>query len=200
MDLIWTGEEFIFAGPDSTAATVDLGHGPTTWGFQLAPGFANAMLALPVSELRDQRLDLKELVRIPEAIWDQAFHDPALALSTLARTLLTQSSPNLEVIRLAVSIDRSARAGVSVEGIADEHYVSVRKLRRLSHEVFGYGPKTLTAIHRLQSALRQIEAGSLFGHAAASSGYSDQAHLSREAKRLTGSTLTDLTRTSRSLA
>ena len=89
MDLIWTGEKFIFAGPDSTAATVDLGHGPTTWGFQLAPGFANAMLALPVSELRDQRLDLKELVRIPEAIWDGALDpctDPSHAIKPKPRS------------------------------------------------------------------------------------------------------------------
>jgi AraC-like DNA-binding protein len=63
-----------------------------------------------------------------------------------------------------------------------------RTLRRRFDDVFGYGPKTLDRILRYQRYLRlaenSTESASIL---ALESGYSDQAHLIRESRRLTGS-------------
>jgi AraC-like DNA-binding protein len=68
------------------------------------------------------------------------------------------------------------------------HDLSERSLRRLSDRLFGYGPKTLTRIHRFQHALHLARAGLPLSHAAVTAGYADQAHFNRDSKRLTGRT------------
>lgn len=67
--------------------------------------------------------------------------------------------------------------------------MSERTLRRRFDESFGYGPKTLDRILRCQRFLwlANRSAGST-AILAAEAGYSDQAHLIRECRRLTGST------------
>jgi AraC-like DNA-binding protein len=66
--------------------------------------------------------------------------------------------------------------------------MSERTLRRRFDVAFGYGPKVLDRILRYQRYLRLAE-NSSEGTAilALESGYSDQAHLIRESRRLTGS-------------
>lgn len=70
--------------------------------------------------------------------------------------------------------------------MADLHGLSERTLRRLSNQVFGYGPKSLAAIHRLQRALHLARSGLSMAEAATEAQYADQAHLCREARRLGG--------------
>ena len=63
---------------------------------------------------------------------------------------------------------------------------SERHLRRLCHDAFGYGPKTLHRILRFQRAIGLIHAGRSLGEVAASCGFADQAHLTREVGELAG--------------
>ncbi|MER8384766.1 helix-turn-helix domain-containing protein [Mesorhizobium sp. M0166] len=64
-----------------------------------------------------------------------------------------------------------------------------RTLRRRFDESFGYGPKTLDRILRYQRFLRlSSHSNSSTAMLAAEAGYSDQAHLVRESRRLTGGT------------
>ncbi len=83
--------------------------------------------------------------------------------------------------------------GAEEAGLAtlrDRLGISERSLRRRCHEAFGYGPKTLDRILRFQRFLRLAAAGeeaALSGLAAAA-GYADQAHLTREVRRLSGLT------------
>ena len=79
-----------------------------------------------------------------------------------------------------------------VRQIADHHGMYERTLRRPSHQLFGYGPKALMAIHRFQRALDLARSGVSLGEAAVLANYSDQAHLSREARRLAGTTMVEL--------
>ena len=68
--------------------------------------------------------------------------------------------------------------------------VSERTIRRRCNALFGYGPKTFARILRFQRFIAGAQrAGRLPLSALASvSGYADQAHLSREVRRLSGLT------------
>ncbi|OMI40139.1 AraC family transcription regulator [Streptomyces sparsogenes DSM 40356] len=59
-------------------------------------------------------------------------------------------------------------------------------MHRRSLAAFGYGPKTLARVLRLNRALDAARAGTAFAEVAALAGYADQAHLAREVKALTG--------------
>lgn len=66
--------------------------------------------------------------------------------------------------------------------------MSERSLRRFCHAQFGYGPKTLERVLRLQRLLSLARADRSSGLAslALQAGYADQAHLSREVRALCG--------------
>ena len=72
--------------------------------------------------------------------------------------------------------------------VADRVYVSERQLERRFAERVGYGPKTFQRIARFQRAVGQLEreGSELARVAAVSAGYADQAHLTRESRRLAG--------------
>ena len=192
MDLVWCDGKFIFAGPDTTAVSVQVLPGSATWGLRLAPGVAHALLGIPTLEVRGERVALDELVTLPPSIVDSAYEAPATALTSLAESLWARAAVGPAELRLATSLERATRNGHSVSAIAEAHFLSERSLRRLSGDLFGYGPKTLASIHRFRRALRLARAGVSFSETAARAGYADQAHLSREVKRFTGATLTEL--------
>lgn len=192
MDLMWFEDRLVFAGADTTAMDVSSGSGGTTWGLRLAPGAAHTMLGVPARELADQRVDLTDLAKVPTAALDRAPGDPAAALERVFMMLWERADPERSLLRLAASLDHSARRGLSVRDIAVEHGLSERTLRRLSDTLFGYGPKTLASIHRFQHALSLARSGTSLSEAATMAGYVDQPHLNREARRLARSTPGDL--------
>lgn len=187
MDLMWLEGRFVLAGPDSTAMLFRSG-GAATWGLRLAPGVAHSLLGISAHELADQRVDLGDLVTVPSAAVDAAGTDPAAGLERALLALWKQTPPDPSLLRLAASFDRAARTGLAVPHIADQHGLSERSLRRLSDKLFGYGPKTLTSIHRFQHALHLARSGTPLGEVAAMAGYVDQSHLNRHAQRLAGTT------------
>jgi AraC-like DNA-binding protein len=68
--------------------------------------------------------------------------------------------------------------------------LSERTLRRRCYEAFGFGPKTLDRILRFQRFLQLARArgNDATADLAADTGYSDQSHLTREARELAGLT------------
>ncbi|MGY0058569.1 DUF6597 domain-containing transcriptional factor [Streptomyces sp. LZ34] len=102
----------------------------------------------------------------------------------------------------AVALDRLRRAeppdpacGAVVAGLSGGRTVAEvaaavglgeRQLYRRSLAAFGYGPKTLARVLRLNRALDAARAGTAFAEVAAVTGYADQAHLAREVRTLTG--------------
>ncbi|MYW10647.1 helix-turn-helix domain-containing protein, partial [Streptomyces sp. SID2563] len=65
-----------------------------------------------------------------------------------------------------------------------------RQLHRRALTAFGYGPKTLARVLRLQRALALVRAGLPYADAALAAGCADQAHLARDMRDLAGTTLT----------
>ncbi|MEU6847168.1 helix-turn-helix transcriptional regulator [Streptomyces sp. NPDC046716] len=195
MDLLWlagsTGELRI-AGPD-TRAHRPAPSGVTRYaGIRFAPGAAPAWLGVPAHELRDRGVGLADLWpsarvrRLTERIGAAA--DPAAELEAVAVRLAAAAPPD----PLLAGIVRSLRSGATVAETARLTGLGPRLLHRRSLTAFGYGPKTLARVLRLQRALALARAGVPFAETAARAGYTDQAHLSRDVKDLTGLTLRGL--------
>jgi AraC-like DNA-binding protein len=193
MDLIWTPGRLFVSGPDTMARPAE-GAPNSRWaGIRFAPGTAPALLALgvPARELRDRRVELADLRggavarRLIERMDTAA--DPAAALEELAAgTARRADAPDP---RLAEVVRRLA-AGSTVAAAAEAVGLGPRLLHRASLDAFGYGPKLLARVLRLGRALDLVREGVPPAEAAARSGCSDQAHLAREMRALTGTTLT----------
>ncbi|WP_432832238.1 DUF6597 domain-containing transcriptional factor [Dactylosporangium sp. CA-092794] len=184
MDVIHQDGELFVAGPDTTAHLSWSPAGRRYTAIRFAPGAAPAVLGVPASELRDQRVPLRDLWpvhrvrRLTEAL-DNAPDRAAVLESAL---LAVEHDPD----PLAPHVLSRLRAGRTVASIAAEVGLSERQLHRRGLSLYGYGLKTLSRILRLTAALDLARAGTPFAAAAATAGYADQAHLSREVKALAG--------------
>ncbi|WP_208857939.1 helix-turn-helix domain-containing protein [Streptomyces flavidovirens] len=193
MDLLWTNGKLYVAGPDTHAhppGETPAGANARYDGVRFAPGAAPAFLGVPAHELRDQRVDLAELwpaarVRALTGLVSGAA-DPAAALEKAALRHAADAPPPDPALR---AIARQLAAGRTVAATADAVGLGARQLHRRSLAAFGYGPKTLARILRLQRALALVRGGMPYAEAALAAGCADQAHLSREMRDLAGTTL-----------
>ncbi|CAL9593101.1 helix-turn-helix domain-containing protein [Streptomyces sp. enrichment culture] len=188
MDLLWHDGRLLVAGPDTRA---HLTQGPQgTWaGIRFRPGDGPAFLGVPAHELRDRRVELAELwsaARVRRlAARVNAAADPGSGLEEVALERAAETeAPDPLLRRLVAELD----AGRPVAATADRLGIGARQVHRRSLAAFGYGPKTLARILRLQRALGLARAGVALAETAVRAGYADQAHLTREVKELTGTT------------
>jgi AraC-like DNA-binding protein len=196
-DLIWEqGTGGYVAGPDTGPVRSVTAPGTVLVGVRFRPSAGGAVLGLPLSEIRDQRVGLASLLpaaarRLP-ADADPA--DAAARIVDVAGLLVADAAPDQAMARAAVLLhDPFARA----EDVAAEVGLSARQLRRRCHAAVGYGPKTLQRVLRFQRFVRHLDAaaGSCdLASAAAEAGYADQAHLTRECAALSGLTPAALAR------
>ncbi|WP_442806082.1 helix-turn-helix domain-containing protein [Streptomyces sp. NBC_01257] len=192
MDLLWIGGRLLVAGPDTHAEPPSgPGGGGTYTGIRFAPGTAPALLGVPAHELRDRRVALADLWPAPlvreltERVAGSA--DPGAALEDIAARRAADVEPPDQAMRaVAAQLD----SGRSVERTAHTVGLGARQLHRRSLAAFGYGPKTLARVLRLQRALALVRSGMPYAEAALAAGCADQAHLAREMRDLAGTTLT----------
>ncbi|MBA2809854.1 helix-turn-helix transcriptional regulator [Streptomyces sp. KM273126] len=195
MDLLWSEGRLMVAGPDTRAYVPGRAEDLSArWaGVRFFPGTAPTFLGVPAHELRDRRVDLADLwpaARVRRlAARVNAAADPVLGLEELALERAAESGPPDPLPgRVVAALD----AGRPVAGTADELGLSARQLHRRSLTAFGYGPKTLARVLRLQRALALARGGVPFADTAARTGYADQAHLAREVRELAGRSLGQL--------
>ncbi|MEU3894656.1 helix-turn-helix transcriptional regulator [Streptomyces sp. NPDC045251] len=186
MDLLWHDGRLLVAGPDTRAHVTTGSAGPWA-GVRFHPGTAPALLGVPAPELRDRRVDLADLwptarVRRLTARVNAA-PDPATGLEEAALSAAADAGPHDPLPRRIVA---ALDAGRPVAATADRLGLSARQLHRRSLAAFGYGPKTLARVLRLQRALALARAGMPLAETATRSGYADQAHLARDVRELTG--------------
>ncbi|AHI00876.1 AraC-like DNA-binding protein [Kutzneria viridogrisea] len=190
LDLIWVDGRVLVAGPDTAAHEVSSAPGTSYVGIRFAPGTGPGVLGVPANELTDQRLDLSELWpdraarRLAERVGDSADRGAALEQAVADRL----APPD----RVLAGVVAGLRAGRPVAEVAGAVGLSERQLHRRSLAGFGYGPKTLARVLRLERALALATAGLPYAEVAASTGYADQAHLARDVKALAGVPLTIL--------
>jgi len=196
-DLIWEqGAGCYVAGPDTGPARTVAKAGTVIVGVRFRPSAGGQVLGLPLSEIRDQRVPVADLLpaagkRLPATL------DPAEAAPRaldVAGRLVADAFPDHEVARAAALLrDPSTRT----EDVAGDVGLSVRQLRRRCHAAAGYGPKTLQRVLRFQRFVRMLDAAARppdLASAAALAGYADQAHLTRECAALSGLTPAALAR------
>jgi AraC-like DNA-binding protein len=196
-DLIWEqGVGCIVAGPDTGPAGGTTKAGTVVVGVRFRPSAGGLVLGLPLSEVRDQRVRLADLLpaaarRLPATL------DPAEAAARLldiTGILVADRAPDGAMTRAAVLLrDPAART----EDVADQVGLSVRQLRRRCHAAAGYGPKTLQRVLRFRRFVRMLDAAVEppdLATAAVLAGYADQAHLTRECSALSGLTPAALAR------
>ncbi|MGW1881398.1 DUF6597 domain-containing transcriptional factor [Streptomyces sp. NPDC001970] len=190
MDLLWTEGRLLVAGPDTHAQSPDNGPAVRYAGVRFAPGAAPAFFGVPAHELRDLRVDLTDLWpaaevrRLADRITDAP--DPAAELEAVALRHAADRPPPDPLLR---AVAEGLDAGRSVAATADAVGLGARQLHRRSLDAFGYGPKTLARVLRLQRALALVRAGAPYAQAALDAGCTDQAHLAREMRELAGLTL-----------
>ncbi|MFF9817837.1 helix-turn-helix domain-containing protein [Streptomyces sp. NPDC014006] len=196
MDLMWSEGRLIVAGPD-TRASMPAGPPAPYVGVRFFPGTAPALLGVPAHALRDHRVDLADLWpadgvrRLAARI--AAAGDPARALEETALRRAADAEPPDPLLRHLVD---ALGAGRPVGATADELGLSARQLHRRSLAAFGYGPKTLARVLRLQRALALARSGVPYAQTATRAGYADQAHLARDVRELAGMPLGELLRRS----
>jgi AraC-like DNA-binding protein len=196
IDLQWIGGTFRFAGPDREPQTEILSAGEVVIGFRFHPAAAAAWLGMPLVELVGQRLPLEDLwgkrarrlasrVRVQDDVEGLLFAlEAAVAEENVANETNALMSTAYNLIERGAPSDAAL-----IPWLMRALGMSERTLRRRFRENFGYGPKTLARILRYQRFLRlSSQSNSPTSILASEAGYSDQAHLVHESRRLTGST------------
>jgi AraC-like DNA-binding protein len=204
-DLIWEeGVGAYVAGPDTGPATTRAVAGRVIAGVRLRPAAGGQVLGVPLSELRDRRVPLAEVLAGPAALpADLPSADAAAALLDLAGRLVAAAAADPAVDHAAARLrDPAART----EEVAAQAGLSERQLRRRFQAAAGYGPKTLQRVLRFQRFVRladAVPAGAPpldLAAAAVRAGYADQPHLTREGRALSGHTPGELLRLRRPAA
>ncbi|MFZ2175435.1 MAG: helix-turn-helix domain-containing protein [Rhodococcus sp. (in: high G+C Gram-positive bacteria)] len=196
MDVLWIrGVGIRVCGPETSAWSFTLPPGTESVGVRFRPGAGSRLLATAASEIRNIRVPLADVLgstwerRLLERLENAADSGERITAFEYAvrswRAQRAEPDPLIDNVRTAL-----ARHSWNVRALADAASVTERQLQRRCNDAFGYGPATLRGILRLQRfmALAQRAPGTGLAELAAVAGYSDQAHLSRECRRI--STLT----------
>ncbi len=190
MDLLWMGGRLVVAGPDTTAFSSVVPAGATVAGLRFAPGSAPKVLGLPAHAARDQRVllaDVWDPARV-RGLEDQIGSAPAPARA-LERVVAAHGLAHPALDPLLAEVVRRVGRDEPVGAVAACVGLSSRQLHRRSLDAFGYGPKLLARVLRLQRALALAREGTGLAAVAARHGYADQAHLARDVRDLAGTTL-----------
>jgi AraC-like DNA-binding protein len=195
VDIVWAaGEGVMVAGPDTGPVLSRRPPGSLSVGARFRPGRAPLLLGQAASDLRDVRPPLAALWgdraarRIAES--DAAGSAPAM-LAHLAAELAARAAdtPRPEPWTEAVVRWAAAAAPGRLGRLCADLDVGERQARRRVEERFGYGPAVLRRVLRLQRLLRLAGRHEWpLAELAAAAGYADQAHMTRECRRLAGLT------------
>jgi AraC-like DNA-binding protein len=178
-DVIWRrGHGTMIVGPDTTARAHPCVAGELMLGMRFRPGAGGGAIGMPLDELRDRQVHARDIDRA----FDLDGELPPATVLTLLHRAAADRRPDPIVLAAAPHV-----AERGVVALARELAISERQLRRRFHAAVGYGPGTLARVQRFRRFLALLDAGrdDLAG-LAFDAGYADQAHLTRESRRLAG--------------
>jgi AraC-like DNA-binding protein len=195
VDVIWDGLRLFVAGPDLTAEQLERAPGSTMVGVRLRPGRAPALLRVAASELTDLRVDLnalwgREADELAERL--DATPTPDAVRRLLEWRVAARVSPfngvDPAIAFVVAALERYP--SLTISRLARELAISRRQLQRRALVALGYGPKTFARIMRFQRfvGMGRAERDGQLARLARDAGYADQAHLTRECRRLSGLT------------
>jgi AraC-like DNA-binding protein len=197
VDIIWTGQSLGVAGPDTEPIFESFAAGTVIVGVRFLPGAAPPWLGVPASEIVNSRVPLQEFWGADARRLADRLHeirDPRRAADLMLSALVSRlpRSALFDPVARAVvnAFVRDEHGRIRLSELSGALDLSERTLRRRCESAFGYGPKTLARILRFQQFLGLLRRSAAPGLAelAAASGFADQAHLTREVRRLGGLT------------
>lgn len=182
-------------GPQSGPVEQILSPGTTVVGIRFRPGAVSSLLAIPAFELVDLSVAAKDLwgpvaVELGERVAGSASSTEAAAILENTALALLPGASTLDTITVEAVRRLVPRATDDVTSLASSLDISERQLRRRFHVAIGLAPKVFHRMLRFQRFLalsREVERPSRkIGWLAATAGYADQSHLTRESMRLSG--------------
>jgi AraC-like DNA-binding protein len=200
-DIVWiSGRRLVVAGPATGPLLTTVPADGTAVGVRFRVGAAGGALGLPAREVLDAHHPLADVwgrdgAELTERLGDAPDADSVVAtlIAALARRLPPDGGIDPLVRAAAIG---AARPRTPIEAVRAGLGIGERQLRRRFDDAVGYGPKTLQRVLRFQRflALARPAAGVSPTEAAApdlarlafEAGYADQAHLTRECRRLGG--------------
>lgn len=191
----------VVVGPSTELFIVRFAAGTRIVGARLHPGRAPGLLGMPAAELLNRSAPLSE-------VWGQnrARFAPVLDLARSASRSSRLAETLIRATSLAKQADPVVAASIRwlarhwhgrVEQLSQRIGISHRQLQRRFSAAVGYGPKTFQSVLRFQRLLNfasEPGAQQSFADLAVVSGYADQAHMAREARRFANCTPTILLR------
>jgi AraC-like DNA-binding protein len=193
-------------GPWTEPFIARLAAGTSIVAARFHPGFAPALLGVPASELLNQSVPLGTVRR---GMVSRRFERVVDACGIRARRAELEAAL-IERLADAGPVDKAIRAAIRwladhpqgrIEQLAQWVGISGRQLQRRFIAAVGYGPKTFQSVLRFQRLLNfSARAGApiQLAQAAADAGYADQAHMTREVRRFSGSAPSALLQSARS--
>jgi transcriptional regulator GlxA family with amidase domain len=106
-----------------------------------------------------------------------------VANRTLEKAL---QSPSQIETRLKILLDAADGGRCSSAKMAQKLSMSDRSFSRLWSEIVGIQPRKFIQLMRFHNALQMIDAGAKLAKVAANCGYSDQSHMARQIKAISG--------------
>lgn len=208
IDLVSTTDGSLWlCGPERTGWDFELPANLSATGVRFRPGAASAVLGRSAADLADTRWRLRTIVgrdaedRLRSDVASAGLTDTTAALERFVAELVGRMTLRDEGwLRFSDSVlealAASPRANAAL--LAGSLGIGVRQLNRRAQWSFGYGPATLARLLRLQRFLALgsmwgLSAGlPILGQLAVEAGYSDQAHLTRECRTISGLTPVEL--------
>jgi AraC-like DNA-binding protein len=169
-------------------------------GVKLRPGAVRAFVSAPAFELTDRIVPLASVFGAEVAPLERqvlAPEDDDAGFALLGDWLRARRRPADPQVGLAVAIaDRIGRdlTITTVDRLAAIAGLGPRALEQLFRDHVGASPKWMMRRHRLQEVASRIDRddGPTLARLAAELGYSDQAHLARDVKRVVGTSPSQL--------
>jgi AraC-like DNA-binding protein len=188
-------------GTMRTSIVVPLGGSVDMLGIRFRPGGALPFLRVPLVELTDQRLDVEMVWRAvaTELLPELAERpDDATRIAVVERALVARrrgARPVHASVTHALGIIERSGGTIGVSALAASLGVGARRLERRFDEAVGISPKTFARVARFRRVLAQVRDGApangpSWARIAHAAGYADQAHFTREFRRLAGITPT----------
>ena len=184
-------------GPLTASTYQEIPAGATVVGVRLRPGVLGGLAGMPADELVDQDIAATDLWRDSGRLTDLlgSAATPWVALDRLQSFIARPAAEPDPLVCEAVRNLMPWR-GSGTSALPALLSISGRQLRRRCRAAVGVGPKELHRILRFQGFVARVQAsiaeqgpsdGDL-ARWAVEAGYHDQAHLSRECRRLLGVT------------
>ncbi|WP_017794311.1 helix-turn-helix transcriptional regulator [Leucobacter salsicius] len=189
VDVILRGDEVFVSGPSTTHIETLADDAGGSLGLRLLPGTAHGVLGLDLHEISDQVVALAEVVGRDATRHTRAALMRARDSGPSGPDLATALAPDLSLDSRWIPLVRRHAIRATPPGeVATQLGWSERTFRRRLLAHFGYPYLTLVRINRASRAQQLLATGVSPIEAAGAAGYADQAHLSREFRRLVGAT------------